>query len=207
MQLQVNKMRDKLPIILLMAIGGGLGLWWYMNRGQQPVSLPGLPPGSVAPKTNIIADALTDANLMVKSLNSIGIRNNNPLNIRATANSRKNPWVGQNGEAGGFVRFIKPEYGFRAGARLLDTYLSEGVNTIAAIMARWAPKEDGNDPVKYAANVSKWTGIPTYRPVSRADYALLMKAMARQETGKDYDLPIVLLGISLMNVQTPKGKA
>lgn len=196
-------MNNRALIVVLMVAAVGLGVWWY-RRKDEVVPLLSTP---TAPAKNVITDALTDVNLMVKSLNSIGIRNNNPLNIRATANSRKNPWVGQNGDEGGFVRFIKPEYGFRAGARLLDTYLSQGVNTLAAIIAKWAPKEDGNDPVKYAANVSKWTGIPTYQPINKNQYAMILKAMARQETGKEYDLPIVLLGISLMGVQSPAGKA
>ena len=47
-----------------------------------------------------------------------GLRNNNPLNIRKSAQ----PWQGQRGNDGKFCIFESMEMGYRAAFRVLNTY-------------------------------------------------------------------------------------
>lgn len=86
-----------------------------------------------------------------------GIRNNNPLNIRRG----KNPWAGEvkairlhrNEEVESdtlifdknFCQFREMALGFRAAARLLQKYqYTYKLNTIRAIISRWAPSNENN---------------------------------------------------------------
>ena len=52
----------------------------------------------------------------------INVRNNNPLNIRPPSGEQFQGTVGQ---SGGFATFATPEMGFRAAAKLLETYQSK----------------------------------------------------------------------------------
>ncbi len=115
-----------------------------------------------------------------------GIRNNNPLNIEKGAN-----WDGladtQLDER--FVTFKDTEHGIRAAARILNTYREDyGIDTISGIINRWAPPKDNKDTVKYINNVSEWTGIDQNRKIVAGNNETtksILKAMARQENGKD----------------------
>lgn len=113
----------------------------------------------------------------------IGIRNNNPGNIRITNDA----WVGlsanQNGE---YFTFLKPEYGYRAMAKILQNYHRRGVNTIQTIINTWAPSSE-NDTSSYINHVAEFlTTSPAEEldlindPVVLAD---LMEVIARHENG------------------------
>ncbi len=84
----------------------------------------------------------------------IGLRNNNPGNIRPG-----DPWLGAIGSNGGFVVFSSIEYGLRALAKDLTNKIKGGYNTINKIVNRYAPASDNNNPAAYAAKVSEVTGI------------------------------------------------
>ena len=80
---------------------------------------------------------------------SKGLRNNNPLNINAAG------WKGEIGVDGSEAIFSNTIFGFRASAMELLRYQNTyGLTTINDIVARWAPVEDGNNPVSYAAAVA-----------------------------------------------------
>lgn len=93
---------------------------------------------------------------MENKLKPRGIRNNNPLNIRAA----KNEWQGQCGiDEGGFCIFESLEMGYRAAFRLLDTYRRKyNINTLKGIIYRWAPPEE-NDTNHYVQFVANHLGV------------------------------------------------
>lgn len=85
-----------------------------------------------------------------------GYRNNNPLNIRISGNN----WKGEikPSQDGSFCQFTTMAYGFRAAMVCIRTYIKKyGCNTLEKIINRWAPWDDGNNPVRYAKRVmDRW---------------------------------------------------
>ena len=119
----------------------------------------------------------------------LGIRNNNPLNIRRG----KTLWKGElpqtpppSREAGrgtAFCKFERMEWGLRAAFCLLRTYRDKyKLNCIADIIMRWAPPCE-NHTAQYIRNVCRWTGFGGMQRLTESDWPTLVKAMARQETG------------------------
>lgn len=99
--------------------------------------------------------------------NARGYRNNNFLNIEYNV---INQWKGLDGSDGRFCKFITPEYGIRAGMKLLSNYIKNGHNTIEKIVNRWAPKSENPNNVNYINHVVKVSGIsPTVPLVSSFD--------------------------------------
>ena len=81
-----------------------------------------------------------------------GYRNNNPLNIRISGNN----WKGEikPSQDKSFCQFQTMAYGFRAAMCCIRTYIKKyGCNTLQDIINRWAPWEDGNNPVRYCSRV------------------------------------------------------
>lgn len=110
-------------------------------------------------------------------------RNNNPGNIRSGAFATS---MGAIGENGGFAVFPSEEMGKIAADTLL-----KGKNyaklTAAEAIKRWAPSADNNDPVKYAADISKKTGIDMnkkYVDMSPKEQSMFLDAMNKIEGGK-----------------------
>lgn len=145
-------------------------------------------------------------------MKTLGMRNNNPLNIRrvpgthwkgsltpdpnSVANGDSLPFVGSQphlvaalkppvapeGE-GRFVRFESMEYGLRAAFVLLRTYSTKyRANCIRDIISRWAPPNE-NDTEQYIQNVCQWTGFGGNERLTERDWPKLVQAMARQECG------------------------
>lgn len=73
---------------------------------------------------------------------SLGIRNNNPFNIRYDKFTR---WQGLKGSNKGFCVFNDMEYGLRAGCILLRTYITKyHLYTVDDIITRFAPPTENN---------------------------------------------------------------
>jgi hypothetical protein len=71
----------------------------------------------------------------------LGIRNNNPGNIRPSTP----PWNGAVGANGGFVVFDTMENGIRALAKQLMVYQDRyGIKTVRKAISRWAPGNENN---------------------------------------------------------------
>jgi hypothetical protein len=118
---------------------------------------------------------------------TLGIRNNNPGNIRASAI----PWQGKAGSNGGFEVFDDAVNGIRALARNLLAYQRQyGMTTIEQIINRWAPTSE-NNTAAYVASVSQQTGIAPRAAVNLSDAATLTaitRAIIRHENGaQPYD--------------------
>lgn len=138
-----------------------------------------------------------------------GLRNNNPGNIDY---HQSNPWNGLDKDKpsdGRFCRFISPEYGIRAMARVLRNYTKRdglpgvggaGIDTVKEVINRWAPPSE-NVTSAYVASVSKAVGVDAETPINLADrgvMALLIEAIIRHENGlQPYSIELILRGIDM----------
>ena len=120
-----------------------------------------------------------------------GIRNNNPLNIRRSADK----WQGQrplsNSPEGEktFCQFYSMEYGWRAAFVILcRTYYGKyGLKTIRDIVTRWAPPKENNTEA-YIRRVTDRIGIGPDRVLGSpkehpTQWMMIAMAMAIVECG------------------------
>ena len=92
---------------------------------------------------------------------SRGLRNNNPLNIRHSADRWQGARINQTDKA--FVQFTSMAYGYRAVWKILDTYCltfkrERKAYNVRNIIGRWAPPTE-NDTDAYVRNVVKLSGL------------------------------------------------
>ena len=90
-----------------------------------------------------------------------GIRNNNPLNIRHSADQ----WQGASDEQTdkSFVQFKSMAYGYRAAWKTLQSYYNRFCHqsrpfTVRNIISRWAPPQE-NDTEAYIRTVLQLSGL------------------------------------------------
>ena len=124
-----------------------------------------------------------------------GIRNNNPLNIRHSADQ----WQGASEEQTdkSFVQFKSMAYGYRAAWRILQTYYERfsaqsRVFTVRNILSRWAPPKE-NDTEAYIKNVLNMASIggkekllPPSNVLSYGRLSRMVSAMTCIECGIPY---------------------
>ncbi len=134
-------------------------------------------------------------------MESRGIRNNNPLNIRRSADKWQGLCSCQNDKE--FFQFVSMEYGWRAAFVILcKTYYGKrGLRTIRAIVSRWAPNNE-NNTAAYIRHVSDYTGIGPDKVLASpkecpTDWLLIGYAMAVVENGKALPAVPMLKGFSL----------
>ena len=132
-----------------------------------------------------------------------GIRNNNCLNIRRSADK----WEGLSSEQtdDSFCQFVSAEWGIRAAYRILYNYnMKYHCKTIGQMISRWAPPSE-NDTVTYlrfVCNVCK-CDPDAIVDVNNADFMCKMiKAMCKMENGScPYSDPLIKKGISLKDAK------
>lgn len=107
-------------------------------------------------------------------------RNNNPGNIEDGPFARRQ--YGYIGGDGRFAKFSSADAGFAAMENLLRGrgYAGGGRNTIAKIIAKYAPSSENNVGA-YASAVERATGISRNTPLSPAQIRAVSRAMARHE--------------------------
>lgn len=146
-----------------------------------------------------------------------GIRNNNPGNIRRSAD----PWQGlakdQNDDA--FFQFAEAKWGIRALARVLISYQDKhGLRTVRGIVSRWAPPVE-NKTSSYIDHVARRLNVGADDPLDIHDYRVLrglVEAIIAHETGQQpytdaqIDAGLVLAGVAppekpLAQTRTIKG--
>lgn len=133
-------------------------------------------------KQSALANAI-DPQGISNGKNPIGVRNNNPGNIRAT----NIPWQGKTAPNGGFETFGSPIDGIRAMARNLETHAKNGAGTLAKQIGLWAPPSENNTPA-YIQDVAKQTGLDPNAPLNFQDPSVLqpvMGAMINHENGQN----------------------
>ena len=114
----------------------------------------------------------------------IGLRNNNPGNLRTGDN-----WQGMIGENQNFVVFENIAWGIRALGKDLTTKINNGYDTIELILFRYAPPNvDNNNTLNYIAYVSRYTGWPQNKTLTadRATLERLARAIINFEIGSSY---------------------
>ena len=128
----------------------------------------------------------------------LGIRNNNPLNIRRGKSRWQGEALPQRGSGeGAFVQFSSMEWGIRAAFVLLRTYsIKYKANCIQDIVTRWAPPSENNTEA-YIKNVCLWTGFGGLQRLTEEDWPALVRAMARQECGAVLEEEIINRGYEL----------
>ena len=164
-----------MSVILGLLLLGGLGVALYSSNAS------GNPPAPAPRQTSAVP---------------IGLRNNNPGNLRP---SDRFTWNGQVGVENGYVVFDTLEHGVRAAYINLRTYFSNGFNTVESIIARWAPDEDNNPTDSYILFVSVRTGFPANRILTfdRPTAYKLLSAMFRFELGQEIAPDVINRGIDL----------
>ena len=127
----------------------------------------------------------------------LGIRNNNPLNIRRgkTLWKGENPLPAPRGEC--FCKFESMEWGLRAAFCLLRTYANKyRLCCVRDIINRWAPPTE-NDTTSYIRHVCQLTGFGGNQRLTEKDWPRLVKAMARMECGVDLEDETIQKGFQL----------
>jgi hypothetical protein len=123
-----------------------------------PSGFPALPGGPAGAKPSTTSPSQASA--------PRGIRNLNFGNVRPLPHGQA--WAGQTGvDKDGYAVFSDPAAGIAAASKNLQSYASQGINTPAAIAARWAPAGDGaNDPKAYATYLAGRLGV---KPTDQID--------------------------------------
>lgn len=131
------------------------------------------------------------------------IRNNNPGNLRITADD----WVGKidNPNENEFVTFATPELGVRAMTKQLYTYQERDLYTVQQMIETWAPPTE-NDTNSYASRVAAAMGVDLNSRVDLRNNpdltAKMINAMIIEEGGNEaseYFAGAVNSGISMAN--------
>ena len=125
-----------------------------------------------------------------------GLRNNNPGNLRRSSTQWQGMTTTQSDPD--FIQFVSPEYGIRALARVLQTYVATGYKTVRQIITRWAPPTE-NDTNSYVNAVASSLNVQpdTTLDMSRS-LPSLVKAIIRHENGiQPYPDDLITRGISL----------
>ena len=124
-----------------------------------------------------------------------GIRNNNPLNIRRSADRWEGAKIEQTDPS--FVQFVNMAYGYRAAWKILESYWNHFHRTrqpyqVKTIIARWAPPTE-NDTKAYIHSVLRLSGLggvenlpQPSRGVDMERLVRLMAAMTVVECGIPY---------------------
>lgn len=137
-----------------------------------------------------------------------GVRNNNPGNIDYNKN---NAWQGRlprnTSVEDRFERFVSPEYGIRALARVLITYQDKhGLATVRDIIGRWAPPTENNSGA-YIDRVAQALKTGAMDRVDVHEYwtmkALVVAIIAHENSGYAYPDAVVDAGLALAGVQPP----
>lgn len=116
-----------------------------------------------------------------------GMRNNNPGNIRVSANAWKGKVPAGKNTDGAFEQFSTYAYGIRAMIKNLMSYYASGLNTLEGIIYKWAPPADNNPTPDYVAYVAKKTGFGPMQTLDLTNLNTMRKiviAMAEVENGR-----------------------
>lgn len=111
------------------------------------------------------------------------IGRNNILNIRY---SKRNRWLGQDGQRRGFCNFKSFSYCVRAGLILFCySYRRQGLDTVEGIINRFAPPSENNTE-RYISFVCRKSFYNRDEPLNHIfDYCSVLQWMVKFETGFD----------------------
>lgn len=123
-------------------------------------------PSDIAPILNQGSGIMPPA--AAPSTGNLGVDSNNPLNLQP---------------GGKEAKYSNPTAGVLAADRLLQQYGAQGVNTVNAIVKKWAPYA----PPDYAAGIAKKMGVDPNKPLNLSDVNVrgaYLEAASPHETGQ-----------------------
>lgn len=164
---------DVINGVVDLARKGAAVLMAFWNTGKVD---PNAKPGAAA----VAQGGPTGAGSAYSGGGSIGLRNNNPGNLRTGP-------MGADGNRA-FGKYATPLAGLTAMARNIESYARHGFNTVSSIINRWAPPSDHNDTAAYIQDVAKQLGVNAREQLDLKDPATLMKlmnAITAHENGKN----------------------
>lgn len=115
-----------------------------------------------------------------------GIRNNNPGNLNYAGQEGATKEGGDNGR---FAVFESMREGISALHRQIQRYMAKGINTIDAIVNKYAPSSDGNNVQAYIQQLVGATGKGANEALSGDDQGTvfkLIRGIINHENGKGY---------------------
>jgi hypothetical protein len=125
------------------------------------------------------------------------IRNHNPGNIRLSPRKWQGQVPASEQKDKSFVQFTAPEFGIRAMAKVLKSYMGRGLITIEKIISTWAPATE-NDTRAYVLSVAKQANLSPTEPLTQTQVMKLIPAIIKHENGaQPYSLDTINKGISL----------
>lgn len=138
---------------------------------------------------------------------TLGVRLNNPGNIRYNVHNR---FRGLAGQENGFCRFESLLLGCRAMCVVIRNYMRRGVDSLRGIIYRYAPPADSNPTESYITYVRTRIELMTGLPRGSFDinqriywsgsiFPFLIQAMIRYESGLDLSLEFINNAISIMD--------
>jgi hypothetical protein len=130
-----------------------------------------------------------------------GLRNNNPLNIEDDGTDWEGLDSPRNDGGPGVpkLRFISPQFGYRAAARTLHNHIThDGVpSTLNGVLRRWS----ATDQAAYVAKVSRDLGVDPDAALdltSSGDLPALFASMTEMENGiNPYSATLISSGIAM----------
>ena len=110
-----------------------------------------------------------------------GIRNNNPLNIRHSADRWEGMRMEQTDKS--FVQFQSMAYGYRAAWKVLESYWKyfrqqRTVFTVKSIISRWAPPSENNTEA-YIRAVLQLSGLGGEERLPRPFIGIALEKLGR----------------------------
>lgn len=184
-----------------------IAAWWYFKRASSSSSygtvqsglnlagfgLPAAPySGAAASGTQSNGSFLTMLNDSLGLAPSaaggsrrgpLGIRDNNPGNLRYIANPAR-AWNGQIGDNQGFGVYDTAANGVRAMSHQLQEDFANGDTTLADLITTWAPPSE-NDTAAYIAAVAAQTGLdPNARLDLYPNLPAIVAAIIQHENGE-----------------------
>jgi hypothetical protein len=142
----------------------------------------------VKSSTNSSTNSSMNSSTTTGSNLPLGLRNNNPLNIRISSNA----WQGKIASPNGFENFSTLEYGIRAGVKNLQTYYTKyNLMTVTTIISKWAPPTE-NHTQNYINYVASALGVSPTAVISYTTdtFSKLVAAMSEVELGKQYGISV-----------------
>lgn len=195
--------------VLLIALGSvsALAVWYYRNRasGKAGERLEEVvttaqkitdAPLYTNPNPSILEEIAVTARKVAASVVSPGssgsgstsgvrgLRNNNPGNIRKSADKWQGLAPVQDDPS--FFKFTSASFGVRALGKILQTYRNKyGLQNVRDIIGRWAPPNE-NNTTSYVSSVARALGVSADEPIDvYARLPDLAAAIIRHENGSN----------------------
>lgn len=121
--------------------------------------------------------------------NTRGMRNNNPGNLRISANKWINKVPKDKNTDGAFEQFTSMEYGIRAMMMDIRSDIKKGSNTIEKLINQYAPPHENNTG-KYIATIADTLATTSTIPLditNRKTIPAIAQGIIKVECGATYD--------------------